>query len=58
MFHWQDGYAAFTVSQSGIDAVRRYIADQERHHRAKGFEDEYRQILRVHAIEFDERYVL
>ena len=32
-FHWQNGYGAFSVSQSHVEQVRRYIASQEEHHR-------------------------
>jgi len=57
-FHWQDGYSAFTVGRKGIEALRRYIATQTEHHRTKTFAEEYRQFLKAHGIEFDERYVL
>ncbi len=56
-FAWQAGYGAFTVSQSAVDDVRRYIADQARHHAKRTFQDEYRAVLRKHGIEYDERYV-
>jgi putative transposase len=56
-FHWQAGYAAFSVSQSNIDEVKRYIENQEEHHRKMTFQDELRAFLRRHQIEFDERYV-
>lgn len=56
-FHWQNGYGAFSVSQSGVAKVRAYIAGQEEHHRHVSFEDEYRAFLRRHAVDFDERYV-
>ena len=56
-FHWQNGYGAFSVSQSNAPRVRRYIADQEEHHRRRTFQDEFRAFLRRHAVEFDERYV-
>ena len=56
-FWWQGGYGAFTVSHSGIDAVRSYIANQEEHHRARTFQDEYRDLLTRHGIEFDEKYL-
>jgi REP element-mobilizing transposase RayT len=56
-FGWQTGYAAFTVSKSGEDAVRRYIADQERHHRKMTFKEELIQLLERHGIEYDERYL-
>jgi putative transposase len=56
-FHWQAGYGAFSVSQSGAEQVKRYIRDQERHHRKMTFQDELRVLFRKHGIEFDERYV-
>ena len=56
-FQWQAGYGAFSVSQSNQDAVRRYIEDQEQHHRTMTFQDELRALLRRHGIEFDERYL-
>jgi REP element-mobilizing transposase RayT len=56
-FHWQNGYGAFSVSQSNVPAVREYIENQAEHHRQKTFEQEYREFLQRHEIEFDERYV-
>jgi hypothetical protein len=56
-FHWQAGYAAFSVSQSNIDAVRAYIRNQAEHHRKQSFQEELREWLRRHEIEWDERYV-
>ena len=56
-FHWQSGYAAFSVSQSNVDQVRQYIENQEEHHRRRSFQDELREFLKRHEIEFDERYV-
>ena len=55
--HWQAGYAAFSVSQSNLDSVKRYIKNQEEHHRKLTFQDELRALLRRHGITFDERYV-
>ena len=57
-FAWQDGYGAFTVSQSQLDAVREYIRNQEEHHRTKSFAEEYRAFLQRHQVEFDERFLL
>ena len=57
VFGWQTGYGAFTVSHSGIDAVKAYIANQEEHHRAMTFQNEFRELLRRHGIAFDEQYV-
>jgi hypothetical protein len=50
------GYAAFSVSQSNVDAVRRYIENQEEHHRRLSYQDELRALFRKHGVEFDERY--
>ncbi len=54
---WQTGYGAFTVSHSRIDVLRRYFARQEEHHRTQSFQDEFRELLRLHHVEFDERYL-
>ena len=56
-FHWQTGYAAFSVSQSNVDDVVDYIRDQKDHHRGQSFQDEMRTLLERHRIQFDERYV-
>ena len=56
-FEWQGGYAAFSVSQSNLEQVKQYIANQEEHHKKTTFQDELRTLLRKHEIEFDERYV-
>ncbi len=56
-FHWQNGYGAFSVSRSHLDEVRRYIEDQEEHHRKVSFQDEYRAFLRKYELEWDERYL-
>jgi REP element-mobilizing transposase RayT len=56
-FQWQGGYADFSVSQSNLNRVRNYIADQERHHRKMDFQDELRSLLRKHDVEWDERFV-
>jgi hypothetical protein len=56
-FYWQAGYAAFSVSQSNVDSVRRYIEDQEARHRKMTFQDELRALFRRHQVAFDERYV-
>lgn len=56
-FAWQSGYGAFAVSESNVETVREYIANQREHHRKKPFQEEYRQFLERHRIAFDERYV-
>lgn len=56
-FAWQGGYGAFSVSQSQVDTVMRYIENQREHHRKQSFQEEYLEFLRLHNIEFDEKYV-
>ena len=56
-FSWQRGYGAFTVSQSNVEEVRRYIARQKEHHRKVSFRDEFIQFLNANGIEYDERFV-
>ena len=56
-FEWQSGYVGVTVSPSQIERVRRYILNQEKHHRRKSFQDEYLELLKLSAIEYDEQYV-
>lgn len=56
-FAWQNGYGAFSVSPSHVDALKKYIATQEAHHRRETFQDELRRLLRKYEVEFDERYV-
>jgi REP element-mobilizing transposase RayT len=56
-FYWQNGYAAFSVSMSNVAAVKRYIEQQEEHHRKMTFQDELRALLGRHQVEFDEQYV-
>jgi putative transposase len=56
-FAWQEGYGAFSVSPSQVSFVKRYIANQEQHHRRRNFEEEFTSLLRRCGIEFDERYV-
>ena len=56
-FAWQGGYGADGVSESNVAAVRKYIADQETHHRKTTFQEEYRAFLDRHRVAYDERYV-
>src|SRR5215216_3762880 len=56
-FQWQTGYGAFSVSQSNVAAVKKYIAGQKEHHRRKTFEEEYRSFLEKYGVAYDERYV-
>ena len=56
-FEWQAGYADFSVSQSNLEQVKSYIANQEQHHRKMSFQDEVRALLTKHEMEWDERYI-
>ena len=56
-FHWQSGYGGFSVSQSHVDAVREYIANQEEHHRKKTFREEYIDFLKKFQVPYDERFL-
>lgn len=56
-FSWQVGYGAFTISPSQLPTVIRYVQNQEDHHRAVSFQDEFRALLDKHGIEYDERYL-
>jgi len=56
-FHWQKGYGAFSIGQSQVEDVKRYILGQKEHHRRVTFQEEYRKFLNAYGIEYDERYV-
>lgn len=56
-FSWQAGYGVFSYSQSQIDQVYRYIANQEMHHRKKSFREEYLAFLSLYEIDYKEKYL-
>jgi len=56
-FEWQGGYADFSVSESNLEQVKRYIAHQEEHHKRVDFQAELRKLLSKHRLEWDERYI-
>jgi len=56
-FYWQGGYGAFSVSESKVENVRRYVATQAEHHRTVSFQDEFRVLCQKHGVAIDERYV-
>jgi len=55
-FAWQRGYGAFSVGRDELDDKIQYVEGQEEHHRTVTFLEEYRDSLKKHGIEFDERY--
>ena len=56
-FDWQEGYGAFSVSQSQLGTVKRYIANQKEHHKKRSFEEEFIALLKAHKVDYDPRYV-
>jgi putative transposase len=56
-FAWQKGFGSFTVSRSGVDAVAKYIRDQEIHHCKMDFRKEFVSLLDRNEIEFDEEFL-
>lgn len=57
-FAWQDGYSAFSVSTSQVDAVVHYIQTQADHHAKHTFDAELFSLLKKNGVEFDPRFVL
>ena len=56
-FQWQSGYGAFSVSPAHVEDLKRYIANQEEHHKMETFQDEFRRLCRKYDVAIDERYV-
>ena len=56
-FCWQNGYGAFSYSRSHIDAVIKYIINQQNHHKQKTFKEEYIEFLEKFQIEYKDKYL-
>jgi len=56
-FQSQDGFGAFSHSKSQLPQVNKYIQNQEVHHVKKSFIEEYKSILDVFGLEWDEKYI-
>lgn len=56
-FAWQDGYGVFSYGHSQIDAVYKYILNQEQHHKNKTFKQECLEFLEKFEVPYDERYL-
>jgi putative transposase len=54
-FEWQEGYGAFSIGISGVEATSSYIHGQEAHHRTRTFRSEFQAMLRKHKLAFNER---
>ena len=50
LFQWQEGFAAFSVSQSNMERVQEYIRDQQIHHHRMSFAEEWNALLEKHGI--------
>ncbi len=57
LFAWQKGYAAFSIGESNVTALKKYIENQKEHHKHRSFKDELRVILQKYQTEYDERYL-
>ena len=55
---WQEGYGAFTYTIREKDKLIEYVKNQEEHHKTISFMDEFKELLKEHEIEFDEKYLL
>ena len=56
-FYWQDGYGGFSVSNSVVDSVKKYIQNQKKHHEKVSFMDEYKNLLKAYGIPYEGRYL-
>jgi len=56
-FAWQEGYGVFSISKSHEEALKQYIANQAVHHSNVTFTEEYRRLLKVNVVDFDERFI-
>ncbi len=56
-FEWQAGFAAFSYSHSQLDAVVRYIKNQEAHHSHRTFKEEYLAFLKRFNVPYNPKYV-
>ena len=56
-FAWQTGYGVFSVSESNVEAVTKYIAGQEEHHKKHSFQEEFVAFLKKNNVAYDEKYI-
>lgn len=56
-FSWQSGYGAFSYSKDQVARVVKYIQEQEKHHSKRSFLEEYEELLKIHEVEYDQRYI-
>jgi len=56
-FEWQEGYGAFSYGKSQIPDVINYIEDQKQHHAKRTFQEEYKRILDMFGMKYEDRYI-
>lgn len=56
-FEWQEGYGVFSYSHSQVDAVYKYIQNQQEHHKKQTFREEYLEFLKRFNVPYDERFI-
>jgi putative transposase len=56
-FYWQKGYGAFSVSPGHVNRLIDYIAEQEKNHEKETFQEEFRRLLKIYGLKWDEQYV-
>ena len=56
-FYWQDGFAVFSVSQSKSYGLVKHIKNQRQHHDKRSFKEKYRELLILHKMKFDDKYL-
>ena len=52
-FEWQGGYAGYSVSQSKVPIVQKYIENQKEHHASQTAKDEYIQFLAENGVDYN-----
>ena len=57
LFSWQEGYGVFTVSLSQVEVIKKYITNQEQHHKKFNFQEEYLEFLKRNKLDFDLKYL-
>ena len=53
-FAWQTGYAAYSVSESGVEKVYRYIQHQKQHHARKTSQQEYEEFINLYGLHINQ----
>lgn len=56
-FSWEEGFGAFSYSHSQLEAVVRYIQNQQEHHRHKIFNEEYVALLKRFHVPHDQQFI-